>query len=363
MAIHTLLGLCYNEGCGDFHKGLAHLEKALESASDPSSKAALARTLASGYFQRSREAQEAGQPQDAEDVRHAAGHLFRALEADTRCLTPDQALWLGNYYLRTTGYPTALQEPIEQEMRIAAARARAAYEVALSIEGISPCLMLARENIRREKELYKIAWLSRLLGEEQTALNLLQHLSQQFENHPEYPWRMQGEVWLLTAQLLERLEQPQCALQLYAQIRERALTLSPIIVNQANLKWALLAYESLPAGQRRLDDPQVQAIICTLKDLQIHKVLAQEPIHLKAALELVELRTQLTAAPERVKRRLFLMQRVLEDFNHCDDLWSQDYHAARAQSPEKDRLYRQYIDSIEKEIADLKFALGDPHIE
>ena len=92
------------------------------------------------------------------------------------------------------------------------------------------------------------------------------------------------------------------------------------------------------------------AVLNNLKDLQISKKLAYEPIYLEAALQYVDIRTEFAPSEEKTAHCLFFLKRLREDFSSGADPLTRDYLAARNDFPEKSALYDSYMQYIESKI-------------
>jgi hypothetical protein len=99
-------------------------------------------------------------------------------------------------------------------------------------------------------------------------------------------------------------------------------------------------------------------ILSTLKDLQIQKKLPSEPLHLEAALEYADIRTQLASPEARHESAIFFLNRLKDDFSSKDDQIAKEYHEARLRFPDKDFLYQNYMKCIEAEIFRLEAQLA-----
>lgn len=102
----------------------------------------------------------------------------------------------------------------------------------------------------------------------------------------------------------------------------------------------------------------VGQILSTLKDLQIQKKLSCEPLHLEAALEYADIRTQMASPEARSESAIFFLNRIKDDFNAKDDEIAKEYHEARIRFPEKDLIYQNYMKCIEAEILRLEAQLA-----
>ena len=125
------------------------------------------------------------------------------------------------------------------------------------------------------------------------------------------------------------------------------------ITQNSKLQWALLAFNHLPADQKNLENPAMGLILKTLKDLQIQKTAALEPLHLEAALAYIDFRSQLEPLDKQMEQKLFLYQRMQDDFTNSSDVSSKDYHAGHLASLEKHTLFQAYMLLLQVQINSL----------
>jgi len=162
-----------------------------------------------------------------------------------------------------------------------------------------------------------------------------------------------------TIELLSALENPSDeALLLLAKCYaenselEKASTLFDQILKSSRSLRSLPAATACLEGARlkeKLPNIDREEIALQLKNLIIQKTIVNEPIHLEAALDYVE-----WMAPSDLDKKLSLLEKIKTDFESQDDLLSKDYHLARANFPDKDQIYQEYMQFIDAEIALLK---------
>ncbi len=122
---------------------------------------------------------------------------------------------------------------------------------------------------------------------------------------------------------------------------ERGETLLDEILKQsANVRSKTTAAACLQSARLKLNKQRPQAL-AQLKDLVLQKTLANEPIHLEAALDYIDAQEE---------KKLTLLKKIKADFEGQEDLLSKDYHAARKALPEKDLIYQAYMQWMESEI-------------
>ncbi len=105
------------------------------------------------------------------------------------------------------------------------------------------------------------------------------------------------------------------------------------------------------ARMRAKSDSRVQAAL-ELKNLVLQRNLANEPIHLEAALEYTAL------LGDGIEKRLSLLQKIKSDFENGEDLIAQDYAQARLHLQEKNQVYQRYMQLIDAEILWIRSGLS-----
>lgn len=155
--------------------------------------------------------------------------------------------------------------------------------------------------------------------------------------------------------LLQTIETPSNQAQLllaesYAKkglLEEAASLFDSIVSNSATVRDPISASACLQTNRIKLKSshPNLTKIAADLKTLVIQKTLLNEPIHLEAALDYVDLQ-----AGSDINKRLTLLKKTKEEFERTDDLLSQDYHRAREQTPAKNNLYLSYMRLIDAQI-------------
>src|SRR5262249_16660286 len=141
------------------------------------------------------------------------------------------------------------------------------------------------------------------------------------------------------------------ALKTYKTLTTTLKSSDPFVVNASKLQWARLAFATLPQSKHTIEDQDMMAILKALKDLQIRKSLAQEPIHLEAETDYATIRAPLEPEDKRDEQLRFQLLRIKEDYTSREDLWSKDYYASRQKLPEKDFIYHAYMMLIDAHTA------------
>lgn len=320
---HLLFALCCRDGFRDTERFCSEAEKALLLGANLLDATSLHFALFNGYL-------------DQKNEEQAADHLYQTLHGTA--IRPENLLWLADYYDRSGRH---------------ADRAAHALEAFLASNGIDAD-HLEEETLVFEKALVKLAELYGKMEEYHKQLSLLESLKQQQDAHPSWPWQEESSVELQLAEQYEKLGRKELALTLYDTLAAKSSTLRTFSSAAAALKSARLRVAKLDV----LPKADLFKALALLKTLSLQKNLANEPIHLEASLEYIDLQTTIEASETRMQKRLALLEKAKENFEHQDDLLSRDYHAGRAQSPEKDRLYHRYLALFEAEILSCKLALS-----
>jgi outer membrane protein assembly factor BamD (BamD/ComL family) len=138
---------------------------------------------------------------------------------------------------------------------------------------------------------------------------------------------------------------------------EKALQMfDAIVASCSTVRTPLAASASLQGARLKLKKGETEQVAIQLKNLVLQKNLANEPLHLEAALDYVELQ-----AHSDLEKKLSLLKKTKSDFERKDDLLSKDYHEARTKWPAKDRIYQKYMQFLEAEILAVEAEIDPKH--
>jgi tetratricopeptide (TPR) repeat protein len=244
----------------------------------------------------------------------AAQHLYAALLENGE-LQPSNLLWLANYFYAAYEKDPSLANPT--------------FEIFSRL----PSFSLEEEEPFR----LKLAKLHRDLGRVAEAQDLLETLDAAYRASPSTGWACEKETRVCLAQLY-----------LVSGAREKAEKLFDEVASSNHYRdrfSALAALESVRLKCPFPDDTTRENGITRLKNLILQKKLEQEPIHLEAALDYIDLLSQNNPA-----KKLALLQKIKTDFESTEDLLSKDYHAAQTKFPQQSKIYRAYMRYLEAEI-------------
>ncbi len=282
-----LRALCYRDGEKDLARFCELAENALAEGAHWVSPAEIQVSLFNAYI-------------ELAQMEKAADHLYAAFEAKAD-IKKENLLWLADLYDQRL---TKEERPFVLANR----------------------MILLLTQCKAALHSYKLAKAYSILGRIDEAIALLETLS-----NPE------SDAQLLLAECWAKKGVIEKASQLFDAIVSAApAARSPFSASAA------LQSARLKLG---VDRPDLIQVAKQLKNLVIQKNLLNEPIHLEAALDYIDLQAKADAA-----KRLSLLNKTKWDFERTDDLLSKDYHAARTRLPEKDQIYRAYMQLIDAEI-------------
>ncbi len=339
---HLLLALSYRDGLGDTIRFCYEAKEALSLGADLLDTASQHIALFNGYLEQENE----------ELHEYAAHHLY--LASLTLSVQTDNLLWLADYYYA--------KSQLEPKSSLYSQRAAEIMEKFLASTGMNP-QKLEEGSLVFESALVKLAELYGQTGRSEKQLALLESLKQQQEEHPEWSWLEKNSVELLLAQNYESSDQGEMALGLYDRIAARSPTVRSFASAFATLKSARLRLATWAKNSLVPAQPELGKVLAQLKTLSLQKTLANEPVHLEAALEYIDLQTALESDSLRAEKRLSLLYKTKEDFETQQDLLSKDYHARRKHSADKDRIYRCYLTFFDAEILFCRFTLSNEEKE
>jgi hypothetical protein len=237
-------------------------------------------------------------------------------------------LWLANYtYEQFEKNPAFAQQALDIAHHI------------LTREDVDP-KNIGPETLILEPLILHYAKLLQHFKQPTESIAWLEALETQYKTTPELDWRCMREARLNLAESL-----------LAAGSEDLAEALFDTIATSSILRdrfTATAALQSARIKQASQTDPE--KILTMLKNIALQKTLANEPIHLEAAIDYVELLASLQSPDQRLEKTLELLTKMKANFTLEDDLLSKDYHAARNQNNEQNQIYLNYITYLDAKI-------------
>lgn len=291
-----LLSLCYRDGYKDIEHFCQFGEEALSQGANLVDQGQIHASLYNAYIELSQ-------------IEKGAQHLYEAFMAKAEIKT-DNLLWLADYYFNL------LLE--DQGNFVLAGRTASLLDKCRTSDKCKTANHL-------EPVLCKLAKVYSILGRIDDAIALLNSLTSPG-----------NEAQLLLAEN-------------YAKkgiVEEASLLFDAIIASCGTGRSPIGASASLQGARLKLakENPNLIEIATQLKNLVVQKNFEGEPLYLEAALEYIAL-----VAKNDPAKKLALLQKTKGDFEQTDDLLSKDYHAARKESPRKDKIYQGYMKLMDAE--------------
>lgn len=319
---HLLAALCYQKLQTDPKLFCKHAEIALHASVETINPTALHLELYNAYI-------------SLKDAPAAANHLYQAFQLEETAIPLENRLWLANYYYDMAATLPQFFEtdgPLPTpETQLAFDRAKALFEN----------ILVQSPSSGREWELLKLANLAGREGLFDKKIALLCKLIEQ-------NGALQKEA------LIELAKTYELALDRANAYDTFAFTASHFHSEYAALHATRLKFKTLSPSQKTEENPEVVQILNDLKELQIRKSPASEPIHLESALEYARVRSELAKPEEKDSSYLFFLNRIKENFNDTEDPTTLQYQKALKENPEKARLYALYMQFLENELLHCK---------
>jgi len=337
-----LLALCFRDGAADLARFCQKAEEALSQKATLLGSAQIHSALFNAYLEQSQSRPEL--------LAKAADHLYEAFVAKAD-LQSENLLWLADVYYKQ------LQEEIENDAISSlplAQRTISIFERMLK----SSHLENSDEALFLEPALCKLAKLYSLLGRIDDQIRLLEKLTAQYPSFPDLEWSCEQQAKLLLAEGYAKTGKVEKASELFGSILSSNATIKNAIAASASLQSARLKLGEVFQKKPAQSNPDLEKVIAQLKNLIIQRTLSNEPLHLEAALDYIDLQTKLENPSKAVQKKLQLLLKTKGDFEQKDDLLSKDYHEARSKLPRKDRIYNGYMQLIDAQILTLKAELA-----
>lgn len=327
--VNLLLSFCYKEGKKDADEFCRFAEKALILDPNLAQKKQVHLYLFNAYLRG--------------DVNKAAEHLYAAFSCGKNEIE-EHLNWLADFYYKKSSVDL-----------LAKNRATTVLE-----KIVPEKFEIDEKNLFLESKIVALASLYNLNEQWDKALKLLTPLFQEYENK-KLPFIAKEQAYLELGVALQNKKEIEKAKNYYEKLLSFASKGSPFACRAAlNCARLLIAGRDL-----NKESSYILRALSLFKELSIQKRLENEPLHLEAAFEYIDLQTALENE-NKMSKRLLLLQRCKDNFSLHDDILSKDYHEALKRSVDKKRIFEAYMLTLEAEIslAKAQIAIGDgknPH--
>lgn len=234
----------------------------------------------------------------------AAEHLFNAL--GEKSIQEENLLWLSHF--ASSHFPAEKREQINRFL----------------CEG-------KRLEPKLEKPMIEWAKANAELGKNEEAIAQYEQLCNSYNTEDTLSWNHHSECFWQLAKLLQAKGLQDRAEELFTQNTQTTCSRRDYFIAAAALDLARMKNDLLQSAP-------------LLRDLVLQKYLPNEPLHLEAALETVEL---LGTDPEK---KISLLTKMKNEFTEEEDILAKEYHAARKASVEQNHIYQSYLQFIEAKL-------------
>ncbi|MCF7851799.1 MAG: hypothetical protein K9M07_00995 [Simkaniaceae bacterium] len=347
---HLILGISHQNLDSDPELFYSNIEKALALNPDLTDQSSLHLQLYNAYLAKidllsQTTAKNSMNPETTGKLYDlAAEHLYKAVQLDNNKIKHENKLWLANhYYLKTKldDHTVASAEYIK--------RSHDLYRSLLT-ENSNRLIVLNDGNIFLEAEVLKFAEILEMKQDHSFKMHMLKSLAEQQTRNHGLSWNYQLQTLLELAQSYEVLRDRESALDTYVFIQNASRGAPSYINDFATLHASRLKFNLMENDFKNEKNEQILSMLNHLKDLQIKKSPASEPLHLEAALEYAYIRSHICEAQNKEEQYLFFLNRLKEDFLSQDDAMVREYHSKLAQDPKARALYSTYMTYVDAEI-------------
>ncbi len=357
---HLLIALCHHKMGGDPQLFCKHAEAALSGDSELRQKSSIHLELYTVYLsliQRTGKDKEALSQVGGEKQLYelAAAHLYDAMKLQDLPIKLENKLWLANHF-----YDKAMESPQvfaadgyvpDQEHHDAYEKAFALFENILVKKDSYELIDLSSNQTFLEWEVLKLANLVGRQNDSEKKVVLLRGLIEQQTKHADWNWKLQKESLVELAKTYDLVGKKENAFETFSFIADNYRNRPTFVSEYAALHSLRLKFAMMKPDLKIEENADVFKILNEMKELQIRKSVASEPLHLEAALEYAWIRAQIAPENDRPMRYLFFLNRIKEDFQNTEDPMVIEYHKNLKSDPRKSEIYAIYMTFLEAEIA------------
>jgi TolA-binding protein len=352
---HLITALCHNKQKSDLKLFTEHAEAALKGNPKLENRSAIHLELYNTYLSLISNAapNSKTQAKDKELYQLAADHLYSALEDKQINVKTENKLWLANYYYDKSAKLPELFEldgsKADEKTNPIYQKSKHILENILTIEN-DKLKNISKDQTYLEWEILKLANMRGREGMLDKKIELLKSLIEEQTNHPDWNFKLQKEALVELAKAYDLAGKKENSYETYKFVVDHYKKESNFASLYANLHALRMKFANMSSEEKREDNAEVTKILSDLKELQIRKSAASEPLHLEAALEYAWIRVQLAKEDEKAFKYLFFLNRIKEDFNDKDDPMCISYHKALKENSQKAKIYETYIQFVDAEI-------------
>lgn len=334
--IYLLIGFCHKYINEDLNEFINYAQKSLEISDNPKNNFSTYVNLFNSYLSIAKE-------KDAINESHlekAANYLFNAYEISPNEINKNNLSWLTNFYVnKIKKYLNSnYKNKIEDNAQILTFTKNATQILKF---------LMNNPNETFEEFTINLAFLLNIQNNNNEVENLLEKLVQTYRNNPEKSYKFLEEATFELAKKYENQNKIEKALALYNEFLANFKNESPF-KSSSLLHFCRLQLTTISKENYVSTNKDLEKIITTLKTISLQRNLENEPVHLEAALDYVDVVCYMERN-DSWEKRLFLLGRLKENFCSQDDVISQDYNTMKNLVKEKEKIFNAYMYLVDAE--------------
>ncbi len=343
---HLLTALCHHKLGDSNDMFCTHAEKALSLDKDLAKKGALHLELFNAYLTISKNSD-----MHKALIGKARSHLYTALSLGEKNIKLENKLWLAHSYLSdlfsdtqvcfTDGDVPADQETFNRSLSL--------FEEILLDPSTDALAAISADKTFLEWEVLKYANLLGRKKETQKKIRVLRSLIEKQSHNANWNWNGRQEALFEIAKTYELNGDNENALDTYNFITTMQSKKKTFIEEYAKFCVMRLNFDKLASSQKNEENKQIFSILSILKDTQIQKNAASEPLHLESAIEYAKIRGMISKSNDPHIKYLFFLNRIREDFTNNQDPMVEKYSQQTQGNENYAKLFAQYMKFIEAE--------------
>ncbi|OGN66839.1 MAG: hypothetical protein A2888_00730 [Chlamydiae bacterium RIFCSPLOWO2_01_FULL_28_7] len=327
--LNILLGFSYNYIDKDIDKFILFCEKGLEFNTEIDNKFIVYINLFNNYLLLTKE--------DSAFVNKAAVYLHKAFEIDPEKISKNNLIWLSDYnMIFIKSFFDNYNNRLEENTFIK--------------NSLIETLILNKYLTSKDNDIrfnLNTAYIYEKLNNFEQSKEVLIELLSKIIQDPEKNSKFYSETVYSLAKLIENTETFNSALDLYNE-HISLLNKDDKFALKATLHYIRLKLKTLTEDEKVSSNKEFENLLTILKNLTIKKVLENEPTHLEASLDYIDLLVNQDPS-KKYEKKIFLLSRTLENFTAKDDIYSKDYQSMKNVLKDKDLLVNSYLKLIEAE--------------
>lgn len=335
--VYIELAYCYREKDNDYEKFCSYLEKALTHPIDKEEKKQLHLSLYNGYLKIYNDKGDQSALKQAADnlyLAHSLGEIF----------SKENFFWLVEYYY--SNVMQYLNSDFKNSIFDNADISKMGMKIVDLLNVYEYQKIDAEEFLSLEKYILYLSELYRFFEKYDNQYRTLQILEDAY-NSLDLAWSFKDKTYFCLANFFEAKKNIPLAVAYYKKINN--LEKKSYYSIASTLKMARLSIEDLSTEEKNINNQKATDILCQLKNIRLQKKLENEPLHLEAAMDYVDFRTEIENNEKAIEKKLYLLEGIKKDF-FASDIQTKEYHNKRKLLLEKDNVFQAYIKMIDIEI-------------